>query len=173
MKNLLILFALFVAGVNAEAQVTVENDPSVDYQKDLAPRTNFDGINFSMQGPLHFVVPDTGFFGFIHPGMGSSIAIAEIPYRSYTNVADEFANKDFSESNSKLISSEDIILDNGKKGHLFKVRFAIEDQLVERLVLIIGTDKKTYMVYANYPGIVAPMINPVLTASFKTCVFEE
>ena len=173
MKKILLLLLLMINCAISEAQVTVDNDPSLDYQKDLAPRTNFEDINFSMQGPLHFIVPDSGFYGFIHAGMGSSIAIIEVPYRSYSNVADEFANKDFTASNSKLLSSEKLTLDNGKEAQVFKVQFAVQDQLVERLVLILGTDKKTFMVYANYPGVVAPIISPVLMASLKTSVFEE
>ena len=173
MKKIVLLLTLMATCILVNAQVTVENDPSKDYKKDLAERTHFDEINFSIQGPLHFVVPDSGFFGFIHPGMGSSVAIVEIPYRSYSNVADEFENKDFEASNSKLISAEKIALDNDSEGRLFKVNFVIQDQLLERLVLIIGTDKKTYMIYANYPAVVAPIINPVIISSLKTSLFEE
>lgn len=154
------------------SQATVDNDPNLDYQKDLAERTNFDKIDFSIKSPLHFVVPDTGFIGFVHPGAGGSIAIVQIPYRSAENVADEFANKDFEAAESKLISSEKIILESGEEGTLFKVHFVIQDQLVERLVLVIGTDKTTYMLYANYPGMISPVLSPVIIASFKTALFE-
>ncbi len=173
MKNLLLLLFLSFFANLGSAQVTVENDPSLDFQKDLAERTHFEKINFSLQSPLHFIVPDTGFIGFIHSGAGGSIAIVEVPYRSASNVADEFANKDFTASNSKLISNEKIVLNSGVEGTLFKVHFAIQDQLVERLVMIIGTDKKTYMVFANYPAMISPVLNPVIIASFKTALFEE
>lgn len=173
MKNLLLILFLSFLTFSGWSQVTVENDPSLEYQKDLAERTHFEKINFSIQSPLHFIVPDTGFIGFIHPGAGGSIAIAEIPYRSSTNVADEFANKDFTATNSKLISNEKIVLNSGIEGNLFKVHFAIQDQLVERLVMIIGTDKKTYMVFANYPAMISPVLYPVILNSFKTALFEE
>jgi hypothetical protein len=154
------------------SQVTVENDPAKQFKKDLSKRVLFENINFSMQPPLHFIQPDTGFTGFMHIGVGASIAIAPVPYRSYKNVNEEFKAKDFKAAGSELITSTSIVLDSKREAFLHTVRFTIQDKIVERIVLIVGTDEKTFMVYANYPALVSPLLSQVLDASFKTIEFE-
>lgn len=155
-----------------QTQVTVENDPAEQFKKDLSERVEFRTLNFSIQPPLHFVQPDSGFSGFMHVGVGASIAIAPVPYRSYKNVNTEYKAKDFKAAGSELVSSTTIELDNGKEAFIHTVRFKIQDKIVERLVLITGSEEKTFMVYANYPAIVGPLLLNVLDASFKTIEFE-
>ncbi|MEO9532693.1 MAG: hypothetical protein ABJG68_16860 [Crocinitomicaceae bacterium] len=169
--NLLLFFLLALA--YSFGQTTVPNDPAKGSEVDLAERTEFDSIKFSIKAPLHFVQQDTGFFGFLHPTAGASIAIIPILYRSYINAGEEYATGDFAASNSKLMASEKLILNNGKEAYLYRVHFSVQNTIVERLVCFVGTERKTYMVIANFPAMLGPLIGPVMRASILSIEFED
>ena len=166
--TLLIMFSSL-----AVAQVTVENDPKLDNRVDLAERTSFDSINFSIQPPLHYMKQDTGFFGFMNPAIGSALAIIKIPYRSFENVGEEYQHGNFEAAGSRLISGERLMTDKGVNGYLYRVHFSIQGTIVERIVYFVGTQKTTYMIYANYPLALGPVLLPVFKSSLATIQFEE
>ena len=173
MQRTTLLLFLLLCTITSIAQTTVPNDPSKGSEVDLAARTQFDTIKFSIKAPLHFVQQDTGFFGFLHPTVGASLAIIPMPYRSYVNAGEEYATGDFAASNSKLVGFEKITLNSGKEAYLYRVHFTIQNTIVERLVCFVGTERKTYLIVANFPGIMGPILGPVMKASLLSIEFED
>lgn len=155
------------------AQVTVENNPAIENRMDLADRSTFDSIQFSIQAPLHYVKQDSGFYGFMNPAIGSALAIIKIPFRSFSNAGEEYKNGDFEAVGARLISNERLKTDKGINGYLYRVHFSIQGTIVERLVYFVGTETMTYLIYANYPLALGPLLLPVFKSSFATIEFEE
>jgi hypothetical protein len=152
-------------------QVTVDNDPEINRGQDLSARTVFDSISFSIQPPKHFTKQDSSFFGFIHPGVGASIAIVNIPNLPVEESISQYETHEF-EDDSKLVGQESVTLNSGVSAKLFKVQFVIQEVYMERIVFFVGDATRTYMIYVNYPGILNQMLYPVMLASLKTSQFE-
>jgi len=170
MKLLLSIFLTVCLGLTY-GQVTVDTDPENNRAADLDVRVEFDSIHFSIQPPKHFQLQES-FFGFIHAGVGGSIAIVHIPNLDVKSSSDEYAVHNFEEKGTKLIGQEELVLNSKVTATLFNVQFVIQEVLMERLVLFVGNETTTYMVYANYPALMNSLLNPVILASFKTIEFE-
>jgi len=170
MKLLLSIFLTVCLGLTY-GQVTVDTDPENNRAADLDARVKFDSIHFSIQPPKHFQLQEN-FFGFIHPGVGGSIAIAHIPKLDVNASSDEYAAHNFEETGTKLIGQEKVVLNSKQTAKLFLVHFTIQEVLMERLVLFVGNETTTYMVYANYPALMNSLLYPVMLGSFKSIEFE-
>lgn len=148
----------------------VVKNPDVISVKDTITYLSFPNTRIKIIPPLHFISYKK-INGFLHTGSSSTIQASEVqgtPYVMYTKgMTPEF----FEKQGVKLISEEDVVTKNNKKGKIYIVTFSSNGVDFERMMLLTGDYDHTIWINANYPVVVKFLLFDVIKKSVLSVMF--
>ncbi len=141
--------------------------------KDLDTNTAyFDSLGVYMNPPLYFKKVDTMITGFIHVGANASIFLAKTT-PILLAVAPFYDSLSFASQNEILVKKDSLTINNGTFGFMFVLQFVYQEVEVERIMLVTGNQKESFVATATYPKAVHSLLYPVFIESFKTIKLEN
>jgi len=132
----------------------------------------FDSLKVYINPPLHFKKVDTMITGFIHVGANASIILAKTT-PILLAVAPFYDSTSFASQNETLVYKDTLTLNNNSFGFMFVLQFVHQDVEVERIMLVTGNQKESFVATATYPKSVHNLLFPVFIESFKTIKLED
>ena len=159
---LLVIHLVLLIEVNAQTK-----QDSIDYPEAIYPITS---LGVTLLKPIGFQVADN-FTGFIHATAGTTIEVREQPNANYVFSSAAFTSERLAAQGMTLLKKEEVTLDSGKKGLLYKVSFTVEDIPHERYMLFTGTYNTMYICSGTYSKSIAHLIGDVVKNSLLTLTF--
>lgn len=177
MKTLFIFLLMFVANIAVSQVVSdtlVKNLGKVNsdfvYDEDnlvLIPNTNI-----KMQAPEYFLISEN-IPGLVHPGSSATVQVQEITGTSYIMISQAMTDKHFESQGVRLISTNEVTMQDGKGGILYPVEFEASGIIYERLMLFAGDYNNTIWINANYPKSAKKLLQDILTQSLLTAQYTK
>ena len=130
----------------------------------------FPSYGITILKPEGFVVADN-FIGFIHPTAGVTLEIREQANTNYVFAAAAFTPERMAAQGITVDSKEEVTLDSGKKGLLYKVSFVVDDIPHQRYMLLTGTYNKMYLCSGTFSEQIAHLVSEVIKESLLTLTF--
>ena len=132
---------------------------------------SFNNSNIKIIPPRYFVTLPNDVMGFIHNSSASSIQISEIKNTAYFMVTKGLDSVYFENQKLKLVSKNDVVTNDGKKGTYFLIKFKVQEIEFERIMFFTGDYNRTIWINANYPALGHDTLFNVLLSSILTVKF--
>lgn len=126
----------------------------------------------AMQPPEYFLL-SAKVPGFVHVGSSATIQVQEIRGASYVAVQSVMTVEHMQKQGLRLLSTDEITMQNGYNGVLYTTEFELDGQTYQRLMLFAGTYNNTLWISANYPAASQKLLRNVLLQSLLTARFVE
>jgi|WetSurMetagenome_2_1015567.scaffolds.fasta_scaffold453712_1 hypothetical protein len=114
---------------------------------------------------------------YIYAGASASITIKELNGTAYNSVIKGITKSYIESQGMKLVESQDVTTNTGKKAKQFIVSFSVPNPEkgspvdFERIIFFTGNDNKTVWVTVNYPLITKGVLGDVLRSSILSVEF--
>ena len=149
------------------ALTSISNVFSQDLEGKFFPLPN---ANVSIFKPEGFELSQE-FEGFINLKIAGTI-IAQRLDQNVSSVLMSYTRASLSEQSIQLINREEVKLTNGKDAILYTTRFILGPNIeFERLILVTGDFKESFIIMGNYPAQVAEQWGDVIRNSLLTVQF--
>ncbi len=126
--------------------------------------------NIKIQAPEYFLISES-IPGLLHPGSSATVQVQEIKGTSYIMIGQAMTPEHFLSQGVNLISTSEVVMQNGKGGILYLVEFEASGITYERLMLFAGDYNNTIWINANYPKSAKKLLQNILTQSLLTAQF--
>ncbi len=149
--------------------------PSIGFSQDQ-PQTEY--VNLIDTFDIHCLTPPEGFTeydgfpGYIHLATSSSISVHVVNNRTIVDAAENLNDEYFRANGLEFISKEEVVVNSGEKGLLYKVSKSSNDELVYQYTLFVGDMNGVLWIsgsyFAKYAEVVEkPLLESLMTTKLK------